>query len=174
MEFEFKINKGKQENLLNFMIFDSNILMRLYNGSLSKDDILEIVSAGIAFNLCFYNTPFTYFEFFKGVDNEKECVKRLKFLEARFGGLLQYKRIGFDDKLVPSYWLANGKFDYNEFNKFFKDFVTRSWNSEDGIPGNSVTDIIQNDDGYIFFGTFMTSINNIKFFFVSSFNKIQD
>lgn len=38
--------------------------------------------------------------------------------------------------------------------KFFKDYVTRSWNSEDGIPGNTITDIVQNDDGYIYFGTY--------------------
>lgn len=38
--------------------------------------------------------------------------------------------------------------------KFFKDYVSRTWNAEDGIPGNAITDIIQNDDGYIFFGTY--------------------
>lgn len=38
--------------------------------------------------------------------------------------------------------------------KFFKDYVSQSWKAEDGIPGNSITDIIQNDDGYLFFGTY--------------------
>ena len=38
--------------------------------------------------------------------------------------------------------------------KFFKDYVVQTWNAEDGIPGNSITDIIQNDDGYLFFGTY--------------------
>lgn len=71
--------------------------------------------------------------------------------------------------------------------KFFKDFVTRSWNSEDGIPGNSVTDIIQNDDGYIFFGTYgglvrfdgvdfsiINKINDPKYNFISARSIFQD
>lgn len=37
---------------------------------------------------------------------------------------------------------------------FFNDYVSRTWNSEDGIPGNSITDICQDKDGYIYFGTY--------------------
>ena len=37
---------------------------------------------------------------------------------------------------------------------FFKDFVAQWWGSENGIPGNTITDLIQNDDGYIYFGTY--------------------
>lgn len=51
---------------------------------------------------------------------------------------------------IISFVLFNG---YAQ-DKFFKDYVVQSWSSEDGIPGNSITDIIQNDDGYLFFGTY--------------------
>jgi len=37
---------------------------------------------------------------------------------------------------------------------FFKDYVSQRWTSEDGIPGNTITDIIQTDEGYIYFGTY--------------------
>lgn len=35
-----------------------------------------------------------------------------------------------------------------------KDFVSRNWNAEDGLPGNTVTDIVQDQDGYMYFGTY--------------------
>lgn len=34
------------------------------------------------------------------------------------------------------------------------NYVTRIWNSSDGLPGNSISDIIQTSDGYIYFGTY--------------------
>lgn len=37
---------------------------------------------------------------------------------------------------------------------FFKDFVSRSWNAESGLGGNTVTDIMQDCDGYMYFGTY--------------------
>jgi ligand-binding sensor domain-containing protein len=37
---------------------------------------------------------------------------------------------------------------------FFKDYVSQRWTAEDGIPGNTITDIIQTDEGYIYFGTY--------------------
>ena len=37
---------------------------------------------------------------------------------------------------------------------FFKDFVSRNWNAESGLPGNTVTDIMQDNDGYMYFGTY--------------------
>ena len=37
---------------------------------------------------------------------------------------------------------------------FFKDYVSQRWTSEDGIPGNTITDIIQTNEGYIYFGTY--------------------
>lgn len=71
--------------------------------------------------------------------------------------------------------------------KFFKDYVSRSWNAEDGIPGNSITDIIQSKDGYIFFGTYgglirfdgveFTTINRLydeKYNFLSARSIMED
>jgi putative nucleotidyltransferase with HDIG domain len=37
---------------------------------------------------------------------------------------------------------------------FLKEFVSRNWNAEDGLPGNTITDIVQDQDGYIYFGTY--------------------
>ena len=37
---------------------------------------------------------------------------------------------------------------------FFKDFVSRNWNAESGLPGNTITDIMQDNDGYMYFGTY--------------------
>lgn len=34
------------------------------------------------------------------------------------------------------------------------NYVTRSWTSSDGLPGNSVSDIIQTTDGFMYFGTY--------------------
>lgn len=34
------------------------------------------------------------------------------------------------------------------------NYVTRSWSSADGLPGNSVLDILQSKDGYLYFGTY--------------------
>ena len=35
-----------------------------------------------------------------------------------------------------------------------KDYVSQTWNAEDGFPGNSITDICQSKDGYIIFGSY--------------------
>lgn len=45
-------------------------------------------------------------------------------------------------------------FALNNQDSFFKDYISRSWNSQDGIPGNTITDIVQSSDGYIYFGTY--------------------
>lgn len=37
---------------------------------------------------------------------------------------------------------------------FLLDYVTRVWKGDDGLSGNSVTDIIQTSDGYIYLGTY--------------------
>lgn len=34
------------------------------------------------------------------------------------------------------------------------NYVTRVWTSTDGLPGNSVSDIVQSKDGFIYFGTY--------------------
>lgn len=55
--------------------------------------------------------------------------------------------------------------------RFFKDFVSRTWNAEDGIPANSITDICQDKDGYIFFGTYsgLIRFDGIKFLTINKF-----
>lgn len=37
---------------------------------------------------------------------------------------------------------------------FLTDYVSRIWTVSDGLPGNSITDIIQDSSGYIYFGTY--------------------
>ncbi|MCQ2576509.1 MAG: HD domain-containing protein [Treponema sp.] len=56
---------------------------------------------------------------------------------------------------------------------FFKDYVSRTWNAEDGIQGNSITDILQDKDGYILFGTYggLTRFDGVKF---EVLNKLYD
>ena len=34
------------------------------------------------------------------------------------------------------------------------DYITREWSTIEGLPGNSVTDIIQSQDGYLYIGTY--------------------
>jgi len=57
--------------------------------------------------------------------------------------------------------------------KFLKDYVSRIWNAEDGIPVNSITDICQDKDGYIFFGTYsgLIRFDGVKFL---TLNKMYD
>lgn len=59
----------------------------------------------------------------------------------------------------------------NQKDDFFKDFVSRIWTAEDGIPGNSITDICQDQDGYIFFGTYggLTRFDGVKFLTINKF-----
>lgn len=37
---------------------------------------------------------------------------------------------------------------------FMAEYVSRCWTVEDGLPGNSITDIIQDDKGYLYIGTY--------------------
>ena len=34
------------------------------------------------------------------------------------------------------------------------NYVTRTWTSSDGLPGNSLSDVIQSEDGYMYFGSY--------------------
>ena len=34
------------------------------------------------------------------------------------------------------------------------NYVTRTWTSLDGLPGNSVSDVLQSDDGFMYFGSY--------------------
>ena len=42
---------------------------------------------------------------------------------------------------------------YAQFSEL-DNYVTRTWTSTDGLPGNSISDILQSDDGYIYLGTY--------------------
>lgn len=57
-------------------------------------------------------------------------------------------------RLLSVFFISFVLFNIFAQEKFFKDYVVQTWKAEDGIPGNSITDIIQNDDGYLFFGTY--------------------
>ncbi|MCR4579261.1 MAG: HD domain-containing protein [Treponema sp.] len=70
---------------------------------------------------------------------------------------------------------------------FFKDFVSRNWNAESGLPGNTITDIMQDSDGYMYFGTYsgllrfdgveFVSINRLydeRYDFISARTMFQD
>lgn len=37
---------------------------------------------------------------------------------------------------------------------FINDFVSKNWTAADGLPGNSITDLIQTNDGYLYFGSY--------------------
>ena len=37
---------------------------------------------------------------------------------------------------------------------FLKDYVSRNWNAESGLPANTITDVMQDKDGYMYFGTY--------------------
>lgn len=41
-----------------------------------------------------------------------------------------------------------------ETGNFFRNYISRSWTASDGIPGNSVTDILIDNHGFIVFGTY--------------------
>lgn len=34
------------------------------------------------------------------------------------------------------------------------NYITRTWTSADGLPGNSLSDVIQSEDGYMYFGSY--------------------
>lgn len=37
---------------------------------------------------------------------------------------------------------------------FFADYVPRAWTTADGLPGNSITDVLQSREGYLYIGTY--------------------
>lgn len=69
--------------------------------------------------------------------------------------------------------LAFGQKVDSSTDSFFKDYVSRIWTSEDGIPGNTITDIFQDKNGYILFGNYggLTRFDGVKFV---TLNKLYD
>ncbi len=56
---------------------------------------------------------------------------------------------------------------------FFKDYVGRNWNAETGLPGNTITDVMQDNDGYMYFGTYsgLLRFDGVEFI---SINRLYD
>lgn len=52
---------------------------------------------------------------------------------------------------------------------FLNDYITKGWNTTDGVPG-TITDIIQSSDGYIYIGTYEGLVRFDGFKFIT-FNK---
>jgi len=59
-------------------------------------------------------------------------------------------------KKVLSVFFVLNVFVFSVFAQFadLNNYVSRIWTSSDGLPGNSVTDIIQSKDGFMYFGTY--------------------
>lgn len=59
-------------------------------------------------------------------------------------------------RLILSVFFILNILAFNCFAQFadLNNYVSRIWTSSDGLPGNSVTDIIQSKDGYMYFGTY--------------------
>ena len=68
--------------------------------------------------------------------------------------------------------MAFGQSNTSE-DQFFKDFVSRNWNAESGLPGNTITDIMQDNDGYMYFGTYsgLLRFDGVEFI---SMNRLYD
>ena len=54
------------------------------------------------------------------------------------------------------------------------NYVTRIWSSADGLPGNSISDILQSNDGYLYFGTYecLVKFDGFEFQNINKYNKI--
>ncbi len=61
----------------------------------------------------------------------------------------------------------------NTEDPFLKDFVSRNWNAESGLPGNTITDVMQDNDGYMYFGTYsgLLRFDGVEFI---SINRLYD
>ena len=69
-------------------------------------------------------------------------------------GLFFLTGMGFARSQSDSTNIIHGGEAKHSADFFMKDFVSRNWNAEDGLPGNTVTDIMQDSDGYMYFGTY--------------------
>src|SRR3954470_11529109 len=78
--------------------------------------------------------------------------------------------------LVPfaiAFWLAaHGSMRAGEQNGSDREWLIRAWETEDGLPENSATDLVQTADGYLWFGTFngLVRFDGVKFTVLNAFN----
>lgn len=58
----------------------------------------------------------------------------------------------------------------NSFDDFLSEYVSRGYTKEEGLPGNTITDVIQDNKGYIYIGTYegMVRFDGVDF---TVFNK---
>ena len=80
--------------------------------------------------------------------------------------------IGITSCVFMACTMAFGQSNTSE-DQFFKDFVSRNWNAESGLPGNTITDIMQDNDGYMYFGTYsgLLRFDGVEFI---SMNRLYD
>ena len=59
-------------------------------------------------------------------------------------------------RLLISFILSFFFLTVNAYAQFSEldNYVTRTWTSTDGLPGNSVSDVLQSDDGFMYFGSY--------------------
>ena len=52
---------------------------------------------------------------------------------------------------------------------FLSEYVSRVWTATDGLPGNTITDIIQDEKGYIYIGTYdgLVRFDGVEFFVIN-------
>ena len=63
------------------------------------------------------------------------------------------KRKTFTRILVLTLFFLPAAKLYAQFSEL-DNYVTRTWTSTDGLPGNSLSDVIQSEDGYMYFGSY--------------------
>lgn len=61
---------------------------------------------------------------------------------------------------------------YAQFSEL-DNYVTRTWTSSDGLPGNSLSDVLQSEDGYMYFGSYEALVRFDGYEF-ESINKYSD
>ncbi|MBQ1662226.1 MAG: hypothetical protein II054_06970 [Treponema sp.] len=76
------------------------------------------------------------------------------------GGNIDYEATGLMKRLFSAIislgliFLTSQALSAQSGDDFMSEFVTRGWTTEDGLPGNTITDIIQDSTGYIYIGTY--------------------
>lgn len=85
--------------------------------------------------------------------------------------LLRNKRIIF---LITIFNLVINGFASDIYsNEFISNFGSRIWTTSEGLPGNTITDILQSSDGYLMIGTYegLVRFDGLKF---TTINKAND
>ncbi len=66
---------------------------------------------------------------------------------------------------------------FNIFAQFagINDYVARTWSTADGLPGNSIADIMQTSDGYMYFGTYegLVKFDGFDFITINKYSEVK-